>query len=257
MSKAAYLRTYVVEDRVNGYLEHDRNDRAARPRVLIRDDFGVRHESLRDDAFVVERRGVRYVCPRYPRLRMLEGLIAFRNSYPGPTASMLVPQQMAERAADELDRIQGAEQPMRSHILTSPFHVPLRWFAAFDPSEREVHDGRGGPVVRYWTTRRQALARLTRTVEILDAAGFEDTIVDQVGDLAAWVRAFPSPGLLELDYGGVSRLFSAADLALDESAAEVAASLDALEEGDFDASSEHYARVAERWAHAQSLTYAN
>ena len=50
---------------------------------------------------------------------------------------------------------------------------------------------------------------------------------------------------------------SAADLALDESAADIAASLDALEQGDYETSGDYYGRVAERWAHAQSLTYVN
>jgi hypothetical protein len=226
--------------------------------VLTRGEYGVWYESSRDDAFVVEQDGRRYACPRYPRLRMLEGLIAFRNSYPGPTGSMLVPQRVADRAVDELDRIQSStESTLRSHILTSPFFVPLRWFAAFDPSERQLGEGPDGPVIRYWTTQAEALPRLERAGDLLDGVGFEESVVDQVRDVARWLRRFPADSLLELDYGGVAGLFSAAELALDESAADIVASLDALEEGDYETSGEHYGRVAERWAHAQSLTYVN
>jgi hypothetical protein len=75
--------------------------------------------------------------------------------------------------------------------------------------------------------------------------------------LVRWLKHFRSDGLLELDYGGVSHLFSPADLALDESAADVAAAIDALEQGDFDTATEHYGAVAGRWAHAHSLTYVN
>ncbi len=114
-----------------------------------------------------------------------------------------------------------------------------------------------GPVIHYWTTRSQAVGRLERAIDVLDAVGFDDPIVEQVRDVARWARPFPPESLMELDYGGVSRLFPPADLALDESAADIAASIDALERGDFDASSQHYGRVAERWAHAQSLTYVN
>lgn len=257
MSKAAYLRMYVPEERLDGYLEHVGAEHLRPRRVLTRGEYGVWYESARDDAFVAERGGRRYVCPRHPRLRMLEGLIAFRNSYPGATASMLVPPRVAERAADELDRIQNGPGRVRSHILTSPFFVPLRWFAAFEPSEREMAEGPHGPVVRYWTTQGKALPRVERAVDVLDTVGFEDFIVEQVRDVAGWLRPFPSESQLELDYGGVAGLFPPAELASDESAADIHAALDALERGDFEASTEHYGRVAGRWAHAQSLTYVN
>ena len=57
--------------------------------------------------------------------------------------------------------------------------------------------------------------------------------------------------MVELDYGGAARLFSDGELATDETAEEVAASLRALNRGDYDAAGEHYGRVAARWAHAQ------
>jgi len=248
---------YVPEERLDGYLEHVGADHLRPPRVLTRGEYGVWYESSRDDAFVVERDGRRYACPRYPRLRMLEGLIAFRNAYPGPTGSLLVPQRVADRAVDELDRIQSGPETLRSHILTSPFFVPLRWFAAFAPAERDLTEGPEGPVVRYWTTQAQALPRLERAVELLDGVGFEETVVDQVRDVVRWLRRFRADSVLELDYGGVAGLFSPAELALDESAADIAASLDALEQGDYETSGDYYGRVAERWAHAQSLTYVN
>ena len=62
---------------------------------------------------------------------------------------------------------------------------------------------------------------------------------------------------MELDYGGAARQFSEGELATDETADDVAASLRALERGDFEAAGDHYARVAARWAHAQSLTFAS
>ncbi len=55
----------------------------------------------------------------------------------------------------------------------------------------------------------------------------------------------------------MARLFSDGDLALDESAADIAASLDALERGDLEEAGEHYATAAARWAHAQSLSHVN
>jgi hypothetical protein len=247
---ATYLRVYVpvgagqVEQHV-----------PPPPRLLRRGAFGVWFESPREDAFVIEREGQRYVCPRYPRLRMLEGLLAFRNAYPEPVSGTLVPESLARRAAAELDRIHARFPGARSHILTSPFHVPPRWFAAFNPREREVVPGPFGLTIRYRTGRGAAVRRLQRAAGILDRAGFDEASVAEVRDLITWLRAFPAEAVVELDYGGAARLFTEGELATDETAADVAASLRNLQRGDFDAAGEHYRRVAARWSYAQSLTF--
>lgn len=256
MAMAAYLRVYLPVERIREPLDPV-TPAGTVPRRLVNGAYGVWYESMHDDAFVLQWEGRSFMCPRNPRLRILEGVLAFHNAYRGPTAAMLVPEETAERAARELRRIQDRSPWARSHILTSPFAVPLRWFAAFDPTERILGDASGSTTIRYRTRVRAAVKRLRRTVDILEGAGFDEVVVDQVAELLAWVDAFPKEGILELDYGGVAALFSDADLALDESAAEVAASLDALEEEDYDAAGEHYSAAASRWAHAQSLAYVN
>jgi hypothetical protein len=255
MAVAAYLRVYLPERRHRGALEHMAEP--ARGSVLTRGEFGLSHESARDDAFVLEVGGDRFVCPRHPRLRMLEGLLAFRNSYDRSTVSTLVPESVADRAAAELDRIYQRDPGARSHILTSPFSVPLRWFGAFEPNERLLVTEEAGLNVKYRTRLGDGLRRLRRVAEILDEAGFDEVIVDPVSDLIDWLRPFPRESLLELDYAGVASLFTEADLVLDESAADVAASIDALEQGEYEAAGEFYAAAAGRWAHAQALGYAN
>lgn len=257
MAKAAYLRVYLPADRLEEPLVHVAEADPKGGRVLTRGEYGVWEESVREDAFVLEEDGRRYLCPRYPRLRMLEGLLAFRNAYRGPTASMLVPEATAARAARELDRIQERFPAARSHILTSPFFVPLRWFAAFDPADRRLDEEDEGLTIRYRSRMRDAVRRMRRSVQVLEDAGFDDAIVDQVADLVRWMEQFPARAILELDYADVASLFSPAELAIDESAAEIAASLAALEDGDYEGAADHYSAVAMRWAHAQSLVYVN
>lgn len=257
MARAAYLRVYLPETRIRQPLVHVADGAAGNGRVMRRGEFGLTEESSRDDAFVLEHAGRRYVCPRFPKLRMLEGLMAFRNAYQGPTASLLIPQATADRAARELERIQHRIPGARSHILTSPFFVPLRWFSLFDPNERMLVDEVDVLTIRYRTPLRDALRRVRRSVSVLEEAGFDDAIVEQVLDLQQWLEPFPADAIVELDYGGVASLFSRAELAIDESAADIAASLDALEEGDYEEAGEHYGFAASRWAHAQSLAYAN
>ena len=257
MTGAAYLRVYVPDDLVPGQPVRAPQHHHWPPRVLVRGAYGVWHESARDDAFVIERDGRRYMCPRTPRLRMLEGLIAFRNTHVGATASVLVPEDMADEAARELDHLHEQAPGSRSHILTAPFFVPLRWFSAFVPEERELVQADGGLTIRYRTMLGDAVARLERAATTIEAVGFEETVVEQVRDVAAWLTAFPDEAIVELDYGGTSRLFTDGELAVDETAAEVQASLEALERGDFEAAGEHYAGAAMRWGRGQVLVDAN
>jgi hypothetical protein len=254
VTPVAYLRVYVP-DEAGSVVEHVPAFGARR--VLVRGAYGVWFESLSDDAFVIEQSGRRLVCPRHPRLRMLEGLLAFRYAYPPGIGESLVPETLARRAAAELALLQADRPEARSHILTSPFHVPLRWFVVFVGKERELLSGPGGPGIRYRTSRRSALRRLQRAGRLLEAVGFDEDTVGLLRDLAGWLQPFPPDSLVELDYGGVAGLFSEYELASDESAADLAASLTALQRGDPEEAGEQYTVVAARWARVQALSFAN
>ncbi len=251
MIKAAHLRVYVPGEAPDGATKRPE------PRLREVSEYGLMSESLNDGVLSATWNDTTYVCPRHPRLRLLEGLLGFRNAYPGLTAELLIPEEVAERAAAELEALKDHDPGAKSHILSSPWHVPLRWFSAFDPAERSVVPVAEGSTVLYRTTIAQANDRLTRTLVILQAAGFQDAVIDQVQELHNWVAGFDDEFLLELDYGGVAEFFSEGALALDETAADIQASLGALEAGNLDEASEHYSKAAARWAQAQALTYMN
>ena len=115
----------------------------------------------------------------------------------------------------------------------------------------------GTTTARFRTLLGRGRPKVHRAAEVLEDAGFDDSVIEQVRDLARWLEEFTSEAVLELDYASVARLFDEADVILDDSAEEVAASLAALAEGDFDGAGRAYASVASRWAHAQALTFAN
>lgn len=250
MIRASYLRVYLPRDRAGDWAPHP----GSTHRRFRIDDRFVWDEPMSDDAFTTTWKQHHYICPRYPRLRMLEGALAFNRMYPGAN---LLPEGTIRSITNELENIRTRRPSARSHILTSPWHVPLRWFSAFDPEERELYETSNGTSIRYRTDVGTAQDRVERSVEILDEAGFDETIVDQVKDLSKWLRGFPRDAMVELDYARVGELFSGGDLVLDDSAADVKASLQALANDDYDQAGLHYAAVATRWAHAQALTYVN
>jgi hypothetical protein len=249
----AYLRVYLPADSLSAFPEHD----STHPHRLYGSDIGLWEESLREDAFATEWHSRTFVCPRYPRLRMLEGLLAFHNAYPGMVGAALVPEQVVRRAARELETLYEENPSARSYILTSPWHVPLRWFVAFAPEQRELIEVDGALSIRYRNGMRDATHRLNRAIRILTRAGFDDSVVEPVESLSGWIADFPEEALLELDYGTVATLFTDSDLVLDESATHINSSLDALDRNDLDGAGEHYALAAGRWAAMQARLYAN
>ena len=209
---------------------------------------------MAEDAFAVDWQGRSYVCPRSPRLRLLEGLLASANANPGLP---LLTDRERQRYQQELARLKRASPDARSHILTSPWHVPLRWFAAFRSDEREVYESGNGLVIRYRTGLSDAVARVGEVVTVLDDAGFAEGVVEQVRELEQWLSEFASDCMLELDYAGVAALFTDGDLVLDESSEDIRRSVAALERGDYEEAGEFYMAVASRWAPAQAVTFSN
>src|SRR3712207_8353667 len=112
---------------------------------------------------------------------MLAGLLAFRNSVPEEIAEAFVPETQARKAAHELASL-GEESPgVRSHILHANWHVPLRWFVAFDDGERILTEDSEGLRIRYETSLAEATGRLETALEILEESWVDDGVVDEIG----------------------------------------------------------------------------
>ncbi|UCG40176.1 MAG: hypothetical protein JSV07_06845 [Acidimicrobiia bacterium] len=217
-------------------------------------EFGIVAEPQVDDAVFVEHDGQRFVCPRRPRLRLLESVLAFHNGFTGLGGEVIVPEAAARRAAEELDRLR--EGGRRSLILTAQWHVPLRWFLLFRPEERLVRVGEGQPEVVYRTTRRAASRRMRRAIRALRGAGMA-AVTEEMEQLVEWLSAFPPEWLVELDYGSVVHLFDDALLLLDASCEDLWDSIEALEAGDPMLARDRYERVAAHWAPAMRISYSN
>lgn len=254
MTRSAFLRVYMAAEKFPA----QEPVRGSTDRVVFRESrFGLLSESLHDDALIAEWSGRRFVCPRNPRLRILEGLLAFHNTYGHMGGDLIVPEKIARRAGLELRRLYERRPAVRSHILTSPWHVPLRWFLAFDATEREIVPARDRLRIRYRTLLTLSSQRLERALNVLREAGFDASVTDDIEELAEWLDDFPEDSMVELDYGSVARMFGEGDLVLDESAADLWVSIEALEAGDLEAAGDRYATVASRWAPAIAVTFSN
>lgn len=210
-----------------------------------------------EGAFIRTHKGETYVCPWRTRLRMLAGLLAFRGSVPEEVAEAFVPEEEARRAATALAQLDEDHPEVRSHILHANWHVPLRWFAAFDDSERILTEDKEGLRIRYESTLSTSAARLERALEVLESSWIDASVTEAVRELLEWLAGFPEDGLMELDYASVATIFSHEELLEDHSSAEVWVCLDALAAGDVVRAGSVFGTLTDRWTQARAHEVVN
>jgi hypothetical protein len=211
---------------------------------------------LADHAYVTDVDGMTLVCPWRTRLRSLEALEEFLAGVPDELVEAWVPRSLAEGLGDQVDELRLSAPEQRSGILTSTWHVPLRWFVLVDTREREVRLGAERALL-YRTPMSRARRRVARALAVL-RRNLEDGVVTLgVEELGRWLEEFHPRSLVELDYGGLVHLLDDAELRQDESARDVALALAALAEGDGDRAGAAYGRVLARMKALQAVESAN
>lgn len=203
-----------------------------------------------EHALVQRVGGTVYVCPLRTKLRTLESLVAFHESLPDGVAEAFVSPRDVEHAARTLRRLRHDQPGWQSHIQQAVWHVPLPWFALFEAGERHLAPARPGEPasLTYQTAMRKAVARLSRALGVLRELMEDTEMLEAVEGLLEWLHGFDPDSLVQLDYGGLTRIIPFGDLVEDQSAGEVWDALEALEEGDLDRSSELYGSLSERWS---------
>lgn len=200
-----------------------------------------------DDAAVLVRRvnDDEFVCPVQHDLRCALALRQLRTEVPASVLSAMVPDV---GLVDHLDLVAAAGR--RPATIDAPWAVPVPWFALFAPAERRFTDPTEGAAPRlvHMTTVRAATDRLERVVDVVDERVADaDELLDALGDLAEWVESFDPRSWLELDYGGLAPWLGADRLREDRSAADLWASVEALERDDVAEAAAHQAVLRRRW----------
>ncbi|MFD5033158.1 hypothetical protein ACFWM0_22490 [Streptomyces sp. NPDC058405] len=225
------------------------------------------HESA--DAFVAEVDGVVCVCPWRTRLRGWLALEELGELLPMPLLDAVLPPVVRGQAAADYELWRDRNPDARPWIRTAVWQVPVRWFTLFSDDERTYREagaaeadgaGAGGPgaaVLRYRTPMVQARRRLARALKTLRDTMEDGPLIEGLVDVGRWLEEFHPRSLVELDYGGLVHALSGAQLAADRSAADVAAGIAALRDGDGEGAGEAYGRLTERWRAVRDRQFAN
>lgn len=203
-------------------------------------------ESQVADAWEVEWAGRKWRCPRVPRRRMLESLVAFHQATNRFGVGM-VDSAVAEAARRELTHIRtGISEP--ASVLVSAWHPPLRWFMGFVPEDTEEQ-------MLLRTTLDRARTRISAAITAMRREDVPSMWIDDLAGLETWLEAFGPEGMLELDYRQVG--WRLGPTLIDDTTFDVASAVDALVAGDLEDATRMYGAALFRWAEAQAVAYSS
>lgn len=203
-------------------------------------------ESQLADAWEVGWEGRQWRCPRVPRRRMLESLVAYHHAT-NRFGMSIVDVGIAESARRELIRIRaGVSEP--ATVMVSAWHPPLRWFIAYVPDD----------TVEPMVLRKNlgsAAERVTGAVARMRQLELPAPWIDDLASFSEWLEAFEGEAMLELDYRQVG--WRLGPTLLDDTTFDVASAVDALHEGDLETAGHCYSAAMFRWAEAHAVAYSS
>lgn len=196
-------------------------------------------------AYLLVEDDLRFVCPLDLEARRASGYEEFVRP--------LAPIHQAALVPDSVRPLARRDGSM--HILTSAWNVPIRWYALFDDSERQLELEQGRHLL-YRTTMANARRRIGHALPVLQATLSDTDAVAEALRLSAWLEQFHGLSRVELDYAGLVDVLEDSELRTDRSAQDTADSIEALRSGDGVSAGQAYLRVVGRWRRAASLVLA-
>lgn len=151
-----------------------------------------------------------------------------------------------------------------SHIITSNWNIPPRWFALFKPEEKKVGENEDGPFIIVQTSIKNAKSRARFTHGVVSGTFGKGPVEAEISELISWLEVFDNNSIVELDYGGLAKylhnlLVQSGQLGLDSdtSIEDVSSSIAGLAAGDGALASKGYERLVQRWRRVSTLEFSN
>jgi hypothetical protein len=213
-----------------------------------------------DGVHILEYEGKKYVAPWSTVTRCWAALEDFKYTLPTSVLKFFIPQKIEDSINSTFDIVQDKV----SHILTSTWSIPPRWFALFTPDERLRGIDKDGYFTILRTSVSNAKTRCNFTHQTVLRAFGEGAVEGEIAELLTWLQVFDSKSIVELDYGGLStylnkQLIEVGEIGLDAdtSVEDVTTSVAGLASGDGALAGRGYERLVSRWRRVSSLESAN
>jgi hypothetical protein len=180
----------------------------------------------------------------------------FKYSSPKSIIKFFIPRDIEDSINRTIDIVENKV----SHILTSNWSIPPRWFALFSPNERLQGVNEDGHFTILRTSISNAKNRCALTHQAVLGAFGEGAVEGEIAELLAWLEIFDGKSIVELDYGGLAtylyhQLVNSGEVGLgaDTSVEDVTTSIAGLASGDGALAGKGYERLVSRWRRVSAL----
>lgn len=212
-----------------------------------------------DGAYMLEHEGKKYIAPWSTAARCWVALHDFKTSLPHSMLKFFLPQTIEDAISVNSD-IVGDKV---SHIITSTWNIPPRWFALFEPNDRLRGTNKDGPYTILRTPISNAKQRCLFAHQSVISAFGSGSTGQEIADLLEWLSMFHSESIVECDYGGLAVYLEKTliengepGLNADTSIEDVVGSLAGLAAGDGELARQGYDRLITRWRRVATFDHA-
>lgn len=212
-----------------------------------------------DGAHVLEFAGIKYVAPWSTAARCWQALDDFKSTFPQSLNRYFLPKSMEEALSLNSEIIEDKI----SHIITSTWSIPPRWFALFEPAERVRGTNVEGPFTIIRTPIAKAKQRCLFAHQAVINAFGTGPIEQEISYLLDWLGVFHNQSIVECDYAGLAAYLEKSliesgqpGLNADSSIEDVANSLAGLAAGNGALAGQGYERLVTRWRAVSSFEQA-
>ena len=203
-----------------------------------------------DGAHILEQEGKRYIAPWSTAARCWVALDDFKTTLPPAIVRYFLPQTIEDAISVNSDIVEDKV----SHIITSTWNIPPRWFSLFEANDRLRGTNEDGPYTILRTSISNAKQRCLFAHQAVVNAFSNGPIEQEIADLLEWLSIFHSESIVECDYGGLAIYLEKTliengepGLNADTSIEDVARSLAGLAAGDGALAGQGYERLVTRW----------
>jgi hypothetical protein len=208
---------------------------------------------------VLEHEGIRYVAPWSTAARCWAALDDFKSTLSATLVEFFLPQKIE----DAINVNSEVVEDKVSHIITTTWSIPPRWFSLFEPSDRLRGTNDDGAYTILRTSISNAKQRCLFAHQAVVNAFGNGPIEEEIADLLHWLEIFNDQSIVECDYGGLAVYLEKSlvengepGLNADTSIEDVAKSLAGLAAGDGALAGKGYERLVTRWRRVASFEQA-
>ena len=209
-----------------------------------------------DGAHLLDYEGNKYIAPWSTTARCWSAFEKFKFSLPVSVGKYFISEKVEEDIRSSFLIIEDKI----SHILTSTWSIPPRWFALFSPEERLRGIDTGAYFTVLRTSIRNAKSRCNFAYQAVLGAFGPGAVEAEISELLAWLEIFNKNSIVELDYGGLATylnncLIENGEIGLeaDSSIEDVNSSIAGLVSGDGASAGKGYEKLVMRWRRVASI----